>query len=280
VITNDRDAENYEASCAKMRGVDMLTYDTSRTQKLRDLFGLKTIPALMILENDNFDQANPRVITNARNILENDPKLAGFPWDPLEAEKPVTGWDRFFIHGKHGQWWHLGHRNVSKIHPEMMYMDEHAVRIRAGLLNTISWMAMINVWFFKNQLFIKVMFPVIALEFLSSGIIGMTPVAPLATLATLIAMVLQPTPLWKPANPKRFAWAVGLTLATSCFLVFQYRNTFATDTQYRITISIFIAMCNFFTWLESSAGFCVGCFIYNRYLTKWFGLQECSDCKL
>lgn len=141
-VSNDRDLENFHTSCAKVRGIDVMPYDTSKTAQMRDMFGLKTIPALMILHNADFQKEQPHVYSNAREILELDPKCENFPWGSIEKKQaaPVTSWERIWIHGRHGNWWQLGHKNVSEVHPGEMYMDEHAVRMRAGLLNIITWL--------------------------------------------------------------------------------------------------------------------------------------------
>ncbi len=54
-VSNDRDEENYEASCMKVIGIDVMDYDLSKTAQMRDLFGLKTIPA-----NDTSEQRLPQ----------------------------------------------------------------------------------------------------------------------------------------------------------------------------------------------------------------------------
>lgn len=207
-VSNDRDVENYEESCKKVQGIDVMSYDLSKTAQMRDLFGLKTIPALMIIQNKDFEKDQPFVVSNAREILELDPNLNRFPWGSIEKRQaaPLTAWDRLFIHGMHGSWWQLGHKNVSTLHPGDMYMDEHAVRIRAGLLNVITWVAVMNVFFMRNLRVVNIIFGIVSWEFLASMTFGLTPLAPLGIIATLIAVVLQPSALWKPANPKRFAW--------------------------------------------------------------------------
>ncbi len=144
-------------------------------------------------------------------------------------------------------------------------------------------------------------------------LIGLTPFAPLGTIATLIAVVLQPSPLWKPANPKRFAWGeslihciyltyvvypvhfmnwshlilqfssclpslseVGLMLASTCFIIVQLKDKISEDS-FRATVVAIALTCNLFTWLESAAGFCVCCFVYNNVLVKYFGKEECKE---
>ena len=207
-VSNDRDAENYEESCKKVEGMDVMAYDLFKTAQMRDMFGLKTIPALMILQNKDFEKDEPFLVSNAREILELDPHLQRFPWGSIEKRQaaPLTAWERLFIHGVHGKWWQLGHKNVSPMHPQDMYMDEHAVRIRAGLLNVITWVAIINVFYMRDILVVNIIFGIVSWEFVSSMLFGLTPLAPLGIVATLFAVALQPSPLWKPANPKRFAW--------------------------------------------------------------------------
>jgi thiol-disulfide isomerase/thioredoxin len=220
-VSNDRDEANYEASCMKVKGIDVMDYDLSKTAQMRDLFGLKTIPALMILQNKDFHKDEPFVVSNAREILELDPQLERFPWGSIEKRQeaaPLTAWERLFIHGIHGNWWQLGHKNVSTMHPKDMYMDEHAVRIRAGLLNVITWIAVMNVFYMRNLLLVNIVFGIVSWEFVTSMLFGLTPFAPLGIIATLIAVVLQPSPLWKPANPKRFAWGESSYTYTSFIL--------------------------------------------------------------
>ena len=279
-VSNDRDEENFGESCLKVRGLDVMKYDTSKTAQMRDLFGLKTIPALMILKNGDFQKDGPHVYSNAREILELDPKLVSFPWATTEKQQaaPVTTYERLIIHGRHGSWWQLGHKNVSELHPNDMYMDEHAVRMRAGLLNVITWVAIMNVFHMKNPDLVNIIFGIVAWEFLSSMVFGLTPLAPLGWIGSLMAVVLQPAPLWKPAKPKRFAWLIGLTLATTCFVLVQYRDELGSA--YRPSVAAVALTCNLATWLEGNAGFCVGCFVYNNLLVPYMGKEECSECKL
>lgn len=279
-VSNDRDLENFHVSCAKVRGVDVMPWDTSKTAQMRDLFGLKTIPALMILRNDDFEKEQPHVYSNAREILELDPKCQNFPWGSIEKKQaaPVTTAERLWIHGRHGKWWQLGHKHVSEVHPQDMYMDEHAVRMRAGLLNIITWIAVMNVFFMRDQILVKIIFGIVTWEFVTSMIFGLTPFAPLGWIGTLMAVVLQPAPLWKPAKPKRFAWLMGLSLAVSCFILVQFREELGSA--YKPAVATIALTCNTATWLEGNAGFCVGCFLYNNLFVKYFKYEECNECKL
>jgi thiol-disulfide isomerase/thioredoxin len=279
-VSNDRDLDNFHASCAKVRGVDVMQYNISKTAQMRDLFGLKTIPALMILRNADFTRDVPHVYSNAREILDLDPQCVNFPWASIEKKQaaPVTSFERLWIHGRHGNWWQLGHKNVSEIHPNDMYMDEHAVRMRAGLLNIITWLAIGNVFWLRDTTLVAVIFGLVSWEFVFSMVFGLTPFAPLGWIGTLMAIVLQPAPLWKPASPKRFAWLIGLTLALTCFILVQFRLELGSA--YRPAVATVAFMCNVATWLEGNAGFCVGCFLYNNVLVPYLGKEECNECKL
>lgn len=279
-VSNDHDLEHFHKSCAKVRGIDVMQYDTSKTAQMKDLFGLKTIPALMILKNNEFEKKAPHVYSNAREILDLDPKCENFPWGSIEKKQaaPVTSWERIWIHGRHGNWWQLGHKNVSEVHPNGMYMDEHAVRMRAGLLNIITWAALMNIFFMSNQVLVRVIFGLVTWEFVTSMIFGLTPFAIMGWIGALMAVALQPAPLWKPARPKRFAWLIGLTLATSCFILVQFKEELGNA--YKPAVATIALMCNAATWFEGNAGFCFGCFLYNNLFVKYFKYEECKECKL
>lgn len=80
-----------------------------------------------------------------------------------------------------------------------MYMDFHAVRVRAGLLNTIVWFAIFNVWLFKTPMFLKVIYPIVAIEFFISANMGYT-FSPLGAPSIVIAWIFHDKPWWKPSR--------------------------------------------------------------------------------
>ena len=134
-LSNDRTREAYDASLRKNVGIDAVPYDLEKTRDVRDLFELDTIPALMVLKNADFQRHAPAVVTNARNTLVADPDVKNFPW---VRDAPMTIMDRLIVRGRYGKWYELGH-HVNPDFPEQIYMDEHAVRARAGLLNIVTW---------------------------------------------------------------------------------------------------------------------------------------------
>lgn len=277
-VSNDRSLEAFEASCRKNASLDAMPYDVAKAQIMRDMFDLKTIPALVILRNRNFAASRPEQVTNARKTLVADPMALHFPWTKPKKPEAVSMVDRLIIRGKYGQWWELGH-HANPEHPDQTYMDEHAVRIRAGFLNIISWLAVINIFIWKQPNFVRFVYPLVAFEFIASANLGMGPVAPIGVISTVIASILQPIPYWKPAKPKRFAWYIGLGLATSCLAIFLSRDEFPKD-YYTPSIGAVALTCMLATWLESSTGFCLGCFVYNTFMVPYFQMEECSECKL
>ena len=158
-------------------------------------------------------------------------------------------------------------------------MDEHAVRARAGLLNIVTWVAIINVFEVQDPDWVLYMFPFVAYEFLSSMIVGLTPISPFGILGTLLSIAMHPEPLWKPARPKRFAWLIGLVLSTLCFVWVAIREELGRYV-YLPLVRTTVILCNLATWFESSNGFCFGCFIYNNVIVPVYHLEECSECKL
>ena len=74
--------------------------------------------------------------------------------------KSLQGKDRFFTRGPHGSKlgiFSLGHVGVvigTEIEDDTPWMDEHAVRIRAGIMNIFSWISFINIMFLKGPLII------------------------------------------------------------------------------------------------------------------------------
>ena len=152
-------------------------------------------------------------------------------------------------------------------------MDENAVRARAGILNIFSCLVLMTLTFFsrsvQERVFIS-LYPIIALDFLAGGTVGLTPLAPVGCVATAIAWLLHPQPVWTPARPKRFAWAIGFTLANTCFFGWLGGLKFIAYAS--------AAMCFAATWLESSCGFCVGCFIYNYAVVPAMGWEACVEC--
>lgn len=111
----------------------------------------------------------------------------------------LQGWDRFLTGGKtsggglsSGGLLSLGHKGVvpDRGDEDTLWMDEHAVRIRAGILNIFAWVSIINVFYEKNPYVAWPLIMIAMWEFLASTLFGLTPLAPIGTLATLLCKCL------------------------------------------------------------------------------------------
>jgi hypothetical protein len=275
-VSDDKEESCYATSIRKVSSLDFMCYSPSKTQVLRGYYNIATIPAFLIFRNTNFSGSLPELISNARYHLTMDPKCVNFPW-PDTNSSLFSVMDRLIIGGQYGKWWDYGHR----IHPKFVnepYMDDHAVRARAGILNIITWIALMKVLYGSDEMtFANFLFPIIFWDFLSSMIWGLTPFAPFGVIGTLIAIHMQPTPKWTPARPKRFAWAIGLIFSATCFSGFTFRHELG-----HIFLPLMLTTvltCNIFTWLECSTGFCVGCWMYNNILVPTMKWNPCVECQ-
>lgn len=79
--------------------------------------------------------------------------------DGGEEQTLLIGWRRWMS----TPWYSLGHRLPGK---SGLWMDEHVVRARAGLLNILSWTALINILFLKEPTIVYILYPFVCWEFL------------------------------------------------------------------------------------------------------------------
>ena len=278
LVSNDRTEESFDAYRQKMPwlAIPYSSLQSGTKESLREKYVVTTIPRLVLLDMETGEL----LLSDARSKMQDDPQGAGFPWTddvvtdveagvvvavPAMPEGDLTGWDRAFSKPLFA----LGHSLPGK---QGVYMDENVVRCRAGILNSISWIAMANVLVYHNARLLFALYPIVALDFLASGTIGLTPLAPIGGLATLLVHLAGSPPYWKPAAPKRFAWFLGFILVNGCFTAFMLNN--------RLIIFCAILTCNALTWLEASVGFCLGCFIFNKLIAPSMKLEECQECKM
>uniref|UniRef100_A0A7S0BBC5 Thioredoxin domain-containing protein n=1 Tax=Pyrodinium bahamense TaxID=73915 RepID=A0A7S0BBC5_9DINO len=280
----DKTAEAFDAYRGKYPQFLSLGFEETQPLKtvLRDTWKVSTIPHVVLL-----DCRTAQVIqSNARFLIEGNPRCDGFPWnkednhttiDMTKAasksgdDTPQQHWTLGARIWKRPRFYQLGH--FAKKGSSSMYMDENAVRARAGLLNITSWMAIINIFLWKEMLFLYMLWPIVAWDMLAAAVFGLTPLSPYGLVGTLLAYIFGPAePHWKPAEPKRFAWVVGFFLVNCCAL--------GGLLQSRPLMIVAVMMCNAATWAESALGFCVGCWMWNTVIAPHIGKQACQECKL
>jgi thiol-disulfide isomerase/thioredoxin len=241
--------------------------------KLRQQHGIQTIPHVVLIDR----WTGKTVKTNVRFDFEQDASLSDFPWtaEPSSAaelapEKTATvDWTSASAPFLSEPVFALGHRVKDS---EGMYMDEHAVRARAGVLNIFSWIAIMNFYLWQESWIVWVLWPIVCWDMFAASVWGLTPLAPIGVLGTCLARLVQPKPYWKPAKPKRFAWVIGFSLVNICFVGYQCELMWLME--------VTVWMCSAATWMESALGFCIGCWVWNNIVVVHFKLKPCEECKL
>jgi len=143
-------------------------------------------------------------------------------------------------------------------------VNEREIRAAAGLMFLLGGMTFAYVFFTRDYLPIYVLIPLFWLDFFLK-----TVFQPKYSIFGWIAswMVRGQKPEYVGAIQKRFAWGIGLTLA-SVMLIF----VVGLGVRGILPFSI-CSICLFFMWMESALGICVGCKIYAQLL-KWKILKE------
>ena len=137
-------------------------------------------------------------------------------------------------------------------------VNERAIRATAGIMFLIGFATLNYTFYTKDFSVANFVVPIFWLDFLLKvinpkysffGVIGRT-------------IVKKQKPEYVGAIQKRFAWSIGLALASIMLI-------FAVGLGIRGTLPFTIcSICLFFMWLETSFGICVGCKIYNYLISK------------
>jgi hypothetical protein len=143
-------------------------------------------------------------------------------------------------------------------------VNETATRARAGLLNMLSATTIFLLIAAPQLDPVIYVGPYVIFDMFAAATFGLTPLSPTGILGTWITMWIRP--VWKPAQPKRFAWILGGSLGVVCLGM----RLLHIDNTWIIGV---VAICFMLTWLEAVLGFCVGCWMYSM-------LFECEVCEM
>jgi hypothetical protein len=137
-------------------------------------------------------------------------------------------------------------------------LNEREVRAGAGILFFITTVVFLGAWHADLMLPAQLMIVGFFIDFVIRVI---NPRYSPSLILGRIAVNNQ-TPEYTAAAPKRFAWWLGLTLASIMIvtLVFMRQMSF-------MNFSI-CALCIVLLFMESSFGICLGCLVYNKVLKK------------
>ena len=99
------------------------------------------------------------------------------------------------------------------------------------------------------------------------------------TLRIALWMTRNKKPVYTPYEPKKFAWFIGTLLITSCLVFFNPQVIPIEGFLIPIEVGLgLLATCFTFMWLELSFGFCAGCVVHAFLAKVGIFKNECYEC--
>jgi len=132
-------------------------------------------------------------------------------------------------------------------------LNEREIRASAGLLFLAVFISLMQVVFKQNFLPIKYVITIFLTDFLIRVFVN-PAYSPTLIIGRLI--VGNQTPEYVGARQKKFAWIIGVVLASTMFLHLVVFNAYSPIT------GIICLICLIFLFFESAFGICLGCKFY------------------
>lgn len=143
-------------------------------------------------------------------------------------------------------------------------LNEREIRASAGILFVFMLISLMLILFRGNFLMIKYVIIVFLTDLLIRVFVN-PKFSPTLILARLI--VSRQTPEYVGAPQKKFAWKIGIAIASLMFLLLVVVNS------YSIITGLGCLICLVFLFFESAFGICLGCLVYN-----WFNKEKAQYC--
>ena len=135
-------------------------------------------------------------------------------------------------------------------------LNEREIRASAGILFLFVFMSLMLVIFKQNFILIKYVITAFLTDFMIRVFIN-PKFSPSLIIGRLI--VRNQVPEYVGAQQKKFAWIIGLVLATTMFIFLVLVNAFSPIT------GIICLICLIFLFFESAFGICLGCKFYSMF---------------
>jgi len=132
-------------------------------------------------------------------------------------------------------------------------LNEREIRASAGILYFFMFLAWILVIFEESFFLIKLVNTIFLIDFIIRMFIS-PKYSPSLIIGRLF--VGNQTPEYVGAAPKKFAWTIGLVLASTIFLLLVVLNSTS------IITGIICQICLIFLFFEAVFGICLGCKFY------------------
>ena len=136
-------------------------------------------------------------------------------------------------------------------------LDERIVRGSAGIMLFLALIAFVNGFVLQDYIVIPYISGFLILNFLI-GIFINPKVSPTMFLSWVFVRKQSPLPIG--AIQKKFAWSLGLILATIIFILSLF---LVSDPSYFDPVCMLCIVCIALLYLESVFGICVGCKLYH-----------------
>jgi len=149
-------------------------------------------------------------------------------------------------------------------------LNEREVRAGAGILFFVSLTVFLGAWYADLMLPAQMMIVGFFFDFL----IRVTNPRYSPSLILGRFAVSTQTPEYTAASPKRFAWMIGLSLATIMVVTLIFLS------QMSIMNFAICALCIVLLFMESAFGICLGCVVYNKVLKKEVVLCPGNICEI
>jgi hypothetical protein len=143
-------------------------------------------------------------------------------------------------------------------------LNEREIRASAGILFLVMFFALMLIIFKGSFLLIKYMITLFLTDFIIRVFVN-PKYSPTLIIGRLI--VGRQNPEYVGAAQKKFAWIIGLVLATIIFILLVVVNAFSPIT------GIICLICLIFLFFESAFGICLGCLFYG-----WFYKGKAQYC--
>ena len=138
-------------------------------------------------------------------------------------------------------------------------LNEREIRASAGILFLVMFFALMLIMFKGSFLLIKYMITLFLTDFIIRVFVN-PKYSPTLIIGRLI--VSRQNPEYVGAAQKKFAWIIGLVLATIMFILLVVVNAFSPIT------GIICLICLIFLFFESAFGICLGCLFYPMFFKE------------
>jgi hypothetical protein len=135
-------------------------------------------------------------------------------------------------------------------------LNEREIRASAGLMFLALFSALVLIMFKQDFLLVKYVIVIFLTDFIIRVFVS-PRFSPVLIIGRLV--VSRQVPEYVGAPQKKFAWKIGLALASLMFLLLVVLNS------YSIITAATCIVCLVFLFFESAFGICVGCWMYRMF---------------